>query len=277
MRIRDNSLSMFIQNQYTRTNNALSRVMKQLASGCRINSAADDPAGLAISEKMRAQIRGLNAAKRNVQTAVNLVQTAEGYMDSAHAILQRMGEIAVQAASDTNDSGIDRKALNQEFEQLKEELTDIFENAEFNGIRLFSGQYGRENGGLVIQSGPLEGHTTPVFLEEMSLQTLGLEAMNVFTRDRAAASITALRAAVNKVSAQRGNLGGMQNRLEFKIQNLENQAVNLSEAESRIRDVDIAQAMTEAARLFIQQQVILAVMAQCNTMAKNVLTLLSGL
>ena len=95
MRIRDNSLSMFIQNQYTKTNNALSRVMRRLASGYRINSAADDPAGLTISEKMRVQIRGLNAAKRNVQTAVNLVQTAKGYMDSAHAIVQRMGEITV--------------------------------------------------------------------------------------------------------------------------------------------------------------------------------------
>ena len=156
-------------------------------------------------------------------------------------------------------------------------MADIFEDAEFNGVRLFSGQYGRTTGGLIIQSGPPEGHTTPVFLEEISPRTLGLETMNVSTRDRAAASITALRDAINKVSAQRGSLGRMQNRLEFKIQNLGNQAVNLSEAESRIRDVDIAQDMTEAARLFIQQQVILAVMAQCNAMAKNVLTLLSSL
>ena len=119
MRIRDNSLSMFIQNQYTKTNNALSRVMRRLASGYKINSAADDPAGLTILEKMRVQIRGLNAAKRNVQTA-----------------------------SGTNDSGIDRKALNRELKQLKEELADIFEDAEFNGVRLFSGQYGRTTGAL---------------------------------------------------------------------------------------------------------------------------------
>lgn len=272
MRIRDNSISLFMYRQYEMNQNALSRVMMQLSSGYRINSAADDAAGLAISEKMRAQIRGLNAAARNVTDAISMIQTAEGAMDSLHSILQRMNELAVQAATGTNDE-LDRGALNKEFAQLKAEITDIAAQTNFNGINLLDGS--RDS--IVIQSGVLEGHTTAVPFEEMSLTALGLEHIDLSTQDNASRAITAVRRATSLVSDQRTTLGAMHNRFEYKYDNLVNQSFNLRDAESRIRDTDMAAAMMDFIRLNIRQQVLFAIMAQCNANAYRILTLFQNL
>ncbi len=277
MRINDRSLSLFMLRQYDMNQNALSRVMMQLSSGYRINSAADDAAGLAISEKMRAQIRGMNAASRNVIDAISMIQTAEGAASSIHAMLQRMNELAVQAASGTNDDKIDRNALNKEFLQLKAEIADTVAQANFNGISLFDGSKDVMGGGVVIQSGALEGETTTVYLPDMNLRALGLENIDLSTQENASKAITAVKNATYRVADHRATLGAMQNRFEYKYSNLRNSMLNLQEAESRIRDTDMAAAMTEYTRLSIMQQAIFAMLAQCNANASRILVLFQNL
>ncbi len=276
MRIRDASISMFVQRQYQMNNNALGKIMMQLSSGYRINSAADDAAGLAISEGMRAQIRGLNSAARNTQMAMSMLQTAEGAMDSIHSMLQRMNELAVQASTGTN-ADIDRNALNKEFLQLKAEIADTAMQADFNGLKIFGGDYSLENGGMAIQTGALEGQQTTIYMANISLQRLGLTDIDLSTQENASKAITAVKSAIYTVADERATLGAMSNRFQYKLDNLKNTALNLTEAESRIRDTDMAAAMTEFARLSIQQQAIMAMMVQCNSSAQRILQLFDSL
>ena len=273
MRIANNVSAIFAHRQYTIWNNRLAQAARRLSSGQRIVSAADDPAGLAISEKMRAQIRGLAVAARNCEDAISLVQTAEGAMNEMHAILQRMREIALQAASDTND-GIDRAALDAEYQQLLKELGDITGQTRFNGRALLDGSTAA---GMIIQTGPDSGDTMTMKISGVSPDDLGITGTNIGTRNAASAAIKMLDGAIEKLSTARATLGAYHNRLEHKISNLNTQMENLAAAESRIRDADMALEMMEYAKANIMSQVAAAMLAQANNAPKTVLKLLESL
>lgn len=388
MRINNNLMSMNTYRQYSvNTTNAASSTEK-LSSGFRINRAGDDAAGLAISEKMRAQIRGLSMASKNSQDAISLVQTAEGALNETHSILQRMRELAVQSSTDTNDSSVvDREALNEEFQALKAEIDDIASKTAFNGKKLLNGTFGisanagvdsdvtvqnlaartkiangisvsvsgamaadeyalahtsadtddpatitlTSVGGTVytattsaddtpfaagqaydlldvdgkvvgkltlsadalagvanfgdvhvtvtgaeakIQTGANENDTMSVSIADMSSSALGLTAADLKTQPNASKAITTVNNAINQVSTERSKLGAYQNRLQHKINNLDTSAENLSAAESRIRDLDMAKEMTNYTKNNILVQAATAMLAQANSAPQGVLQLL---
>lgn len=228
---------------------ASQRALQRLSTGLRINSAADDPAGLAISEKMRAQIRGLGQAARNIQDGISLIQTAEGALNEVHAMLQRMREISIQAANDTNTPE-DRVHLQNEYDQLLQEITRISRDTEFNTIPLLDGS--KET--LKIQAGANSGQTIEITLENMSAATLGLEGTNLLTRENANEAIEQLDDAIKTVSTQRSKFGAMHNRLEHSLNNVLNMQENLTAAESRIRDADMAKEIMNFTRANIMAQ-----------------------
>ena len=269
MRINNNIMAINSHRQYGINGANIGRNVERLSSGFRVNRAADDAAGLAISEKMRTQIRGLNQASRNSQDGISLVQTAEGAMQTAHGIMQRMRELAVQSANGTNDNETDRKALDLEFQQLINELEDIEQTVKFNGMTVFgTGESAGQDGFFQLQSGANYADITT-----FSVGTLtGVEG-DVLTQTAASTAIAALDVAINSLSLTRANLGAIQNRLEFKIQNLDNTAENLQAAESRIRDVDMAQQMTRFTRDNILFQASTAMLAQANSLPQSVLQL----
>jgi len=262
MRIQNNITAQNSHRQYNINTVNVGKNVEKLSSGYRVNRAADDAAGLAISEKMRTQIRGLNMASRNSQDGISLVQTAEGAMQSAHGIMQRMREIAVQSRNGTNDDAVDRKALDLEFTQLKEELKQIESTVKFNDMEIF-------NKSFVLQSGANSGDTT-IF----TVGTLEVPVASIESEPNAALAIDAMTTAINSLSTNRATLGAIQNRLEFKIQNLDNSAENLAAAESRIRDADMAKLMTEFTKNNILFQASTAMLAQANALPQGVLQLL---
>ncbi len=275
MRINNNLMSMNTYRQYSiNTTNAATSTEK-LSSGFRINRAGDDAAGLAISEKMRAQIRGLNMASKNSQDAISLVQTAEGALNETHSILQRMRELAVQASSDTNQdtaAGVDREALDAEFQQLKLEIDDIATKTAFNGKTLLNGTYATT--GLVIQTGADAGQTLSITIADMRAAALVLTAADLSVQTGASTAITTVNTAINTVSTARSGLGAIQNRLQHKINNLDTSSENLSAAESRIRDLDMAKEMTNYTKNNILVQAATAMLAQANSAPQGVLQLL---
>ena len=237
-------------------------VTEKLSSGYRVNRAADDAAGLNISEKMRAQIRGLNQAVSNAEDGISLIQTAEGNMNEMHSILQRMEELAVKAANDTNESE-DRTTINDEMAQLDSELTSISDRAKFNGKELknFSGK---------LQIGANSGDSMSISVKvAVASPNKGLS-----THADASATIAAVQSAIKSVSAQRSKLGAIQNRLEYTVNNLKNYSENLTEAESRIRDTDMASEMVNYSKANIVQQAAQSMLAQANQSNQGVLSLL---
>lgn len=245
------------------------KVIERLSTGLRINRAADNPAGLAISEKMRAQIRGLGQAARNIQDGISLVQTAEGALNETHAIVQRMRELSVQAANDTYTDS-DRQALQKEYEQLLAEISRISKDTEFNTMPLLDGSKST----FRIQAGANAGQFIEINISQMSVDSLGLTGTNLLTREAADEAISKLDEATKKVSEQRSSLGATQNRLEHALSNTENMQENLIAAESRIRDADIAKEMMEFVRLNILMQVSQSVLAMHMQQAQAVLQLL---
>jgi len=275
MRINNNVTAINSHRQYGINNNNIGKNMEKLSSGFRVNRAADDAAGLAISEKMRAQIRGLNMASKNSQDAVSLVQTAEGGMQTIQDILQRVRELSVQSASDTNQNEVDREALQLETEQLIEEINDIAKTTEFNKMQLLDASGGENNDGtFTIQAGANSEQDMEISIESMTAEKLGVDSVDISTRSGATGALETIDGALNVVSMQRASLGAYQNRLEFKIQNLNNQAENVTAAESRIRDADMAATMTEFTRNNILFQASTAMLAQANSMPQSVLQLL---
>jgi len=275
MRINNNITAMNSHRQYGINAGKLGRNVERLSSGLRVNRAADDAAGLAISEKMRTQIRGLNMASRNSQDGISLVQTAEGAMQTAHNIMQRMRELSVQSANGTNDDAVDRAALDLEFQQLAEELRQIESTVKFNGMTIFGdgtvqNSIGMFDGAFTLQSGANAGDITTFVVGRLNT----IEGLNVTTLHLASAAIAGLDAAINSLSMARAHLGAIQNRLEFKIQNLDNSAENLAAAESRIRDADMAALMTSFTRDNILFQASTAMLAQANALPQGVLQLL---
>lgn len=253
-------------------NTAASKSLEKLSSGLRINRAGDDAAGLAISEKMRGQIRGLNQATRNAQDGISLIQTAEGALNETHAILQRMRELAVQAANDTNNDN-DRAEMQKEISQLISEIDRISNDTEFNTKTLLDGSL---SGGaeLIFHIGANEGQNLSLAISDMSSTALGVNGIDISTQGGADSAITTIQTAIDNVSSERAKLGAVQNRLEHTINNLGTSSENLTAAESRIRDVDMAKEMMEFTKMSILSQAAQAMLAQANQMPQGVLQLL---
>ncbi|WP_099190224.1 flagellin N-terminal helical domain-containing protein [Tepidibacter mesophilus] len=243
--------------------------IEKLSSGMRINRAGDDAAGLSISEKMRGQIRGLNQASRNAQDSISLIQTGEGALDETHAILQRMRELSVQAANDTNVTK-DRSAIKSEIDQLQKEISRIASTTEFNTQKLLTGSFAGKN----FQIGANEGQTIALTIKTMSAGALSVNNLDVSTATKAGSAVTKINDAINKVSSERSKLGAYQNRLEHTIKNLDNASENLQAAESRIRDVDMAKEMMNQSKQSILSQASQAMLAQANQAPQGVLQLL---
>ena len=249
--------------------------MQRLSSGLRVNSAKDDAAGLAISEKMRAQIRGLTQASRNSQDGISLAQTAEGTLNEVHSMLQRMRELAVQASNDTNDS-TNKGKLNEEYDQLIKEIQTICAQAAFNGQKLFTTDSKAVTEGFEFQVGANQDEYFTVTWSAINANVLGLEgdAKDILTTEAARNSIAGLDGAIETVSKLRSTLGAIQNRFEYRINADNNTAENLQAAESRIRDTDMAEEMTNFTQSNILTQAAQAMLAQANQQPQNVLSLL---
>lgn len=245
------SAGLAIYNNYNRQYNAMNKALYRISTGYRINSAADDAAGLAISEKMRAQIRGLNMAGKNIQDGISLIQTAEGALNETHAIIQRMRELSVQASNDTLTDD-DRKLLDIEFQELKKEITRISTDTEFNTRTLLNGDY--KDNGLKIQVGANSGQNIEVLIGEVSSSSLGLDSLSIAKREDAEKSLSQLDKSLSQTSMERARLGAYQNRLEHAYNVTMNTSENLTAAESRIRDADIAKEMMNFTKASILMQ-----------------------
>ena len=248
---------------------ALQKSTEKLSSGYKINRAADDAAGLSISEKMRSQIRGLNKASDNAQDGISLIQVAEGALNETHSILQRMNELATQAANDTNTS-VDRQSIKDEIKQLNEELDRISSTTQFNKQDLLTGGFSGK-----LQVGALEGQTMDVKISlAVSAKGLNVSAVEVSTNAKAGIAMQSIQDAIESVSKQRSKLGAIQNRLEHTINNLDTNAENTQAAESRIRDTDMADEMVQYSKNNILSQAGQSMLTQANQQTQGVLSLL---
>ena len=258
----------------------LSKAMQQLSTGRRINSAADDAAGLAISDKLTAQIRGLNQAIRNANDGISMLQTAEGATNEITNMLQRMRELGVQAANDTYSSA-DRSALQLEYSQLSDEISRISNNTKWNNMNIFattaSGAIGT-SGVVYFQVGidGASGATISATFSAMDSTTLSVSAGDLTTQSGAQSALGALDSAIAKVDTFRAKLGSKISRLTYAADNLANISTNTAESRSRILDTDYAAATTELARTQIIQQAATAVLAQANSQSQTVLKLLQS-
>ncbi|WP_018132184.1 flagellin N-terminal helical domain-containing protein [Effusibacillus pohliae] len=277
MRIQNNISALFAQNRLALNNANLQKSLEKLSSGYRINRAGDDAAGLAISEKMRGQIAGLNQAVRNAQDGISLIQTAEGALNESHSILQRMRELAVQAVNDTNTTG-DRAKIKDELTQLKSELDRIAKTTQFNGMNLLDGTFSNKK----FQIGANSGQTITLTVKSMSASKLSISTKYLSIangsagqqKSIASALISYVDKGINVVSQQRSYLGAIQNRLEHTINNLQAASENLTAAESRIRDVDMAAEMVKFTKNQILVQAGTSMLAQANQAPQTVLQLL---
>ncbi|MDR1702157.1 MAG: flagellin [Sporomusaceae bacterium] len=249
--------------------NSVTRSLEKLSSGLRINKAADDAAGLAISEKMRGQIRGLDMAAKNGQDGVSLIQTAEGGMQTIENMLQRMRELAVQSSNDTNTAA-DRAQIQTEVNALVSEVDRIATQSEFNTMKLLNGSYT----GKFFHLGSNSNQAVSVYIDEMTAALLGVDAINMSTQPNANEAISIIQFAIDSVSTARAKLGAIQNRLEYSIEYLEVASVNASAAESRIRDVNMAKEMMNFTKNNILVQSATAMLAQANQQPQSVLSLL---
>lgn len=275
MVVQHNLMAMNANRNLGVTTSAQAKSTEKLSSGYRINRAADDAAGLTISEKMRSQIRGLNQASDNAADGISLIQTAEGALNETHSILQRMNELAVKAANDTNQS-IDRNAIQEEMNALATEIDRIACTTQFNKKNLINGSVESLN----LQVGANKGQNITVAICAMTASNIGLGAkgqycnVKVSSFSAAGAAISAIQAAINTVSNQRSALGALQNRLEHTIANLDVAAENAQSSESRIRDVDMAEEMVTYSKNNILAQAGQSMLAQANQVTQGVMNLL---
>ena len=276
MRINTNVAAMNTYSRLTAANTAKANSLAKLSSGSRINKAGDDAAGLAISEKMKSQIGGLTQAKRNAQDGISLVQTAEGALNETHSILERMRDLAVQGGNGTLTDD-DKGAINKELKALHEELKRIADTTEFNGKKLFT-QSKDKAATFVFQIGANKDQTLTVTIGHMDGSSLlkTSSAKFVLGGMTAGKMISQIDGAIKTVSAQRASLGAVQNRLEHTINNLTTTTENLSDANSRIRDVDMAEEMMTFTKSNILSQAATSMLAQANAMPNSVLNLLQG-
>ena len=271
MVVQHNLSAMNTNRQMGTVSSALQKSTEKLSSGYKINRAGDDAAGLSISEKMRSQIRGLNKASDNAQDGISLIQVAEGALTEVHSMLQRMNELATQAANDTNTS-TDRKAIQQELTQLTSELDRIYSTTQFNTMNLLDGSFSKKS----LQVGSLSGQVIAISIGKMDAKSLGISAASVKVSTNAVAgkSMTIIQKAIDTVSTERSKLGALQNRLEHTINNLDTTSENTSAAESRIRDTDMATEMVEYSKNNILAQAGQSMLSQANQQTQGVLSLL---
>ncbi|MBM7866671.1 flagellin [Heliobacterium gestii] len=269
MIINHNISSLNAQRQLGVTDFSMNKSLERLSSGLRINRAGDDAAGLAISEKMRGQINGLNQAVRNSQDAISLIQTAEGALNETHSILQRMRELSVQASNDTNVTA-DRNAIKTEINELQSELNRIANTTEFNTQKLLSGGFSSKT----FLIGANSGQTITISITGVTATKLSVNSICVSDSSHAQNAITSVNNAIATVSTMRSKLGAWQNRLEHTIANLNVAAENLQAAESRVRDVDMASEMSNFTRTQILSQAGTSMLAQANQKPQGVLSLL---
>ncbi|MBQ1194334.1 MAG: flagellin [Lachnospiraceae bacterium] len=269
MIVQHNLTAMNTNRQLGITTGAQAKSTEKLSSGYRINRAGDDAAGLSISEKMRSQISGLDKASSNAQDGISAIQVAEGALNEAHTILRRMNELATQAANDTNTS-TDRNAIQAEIDQLTSEIDRIRSTTQFNTMNLLDGSFTGKN----LQVGALEGQTIEISISNMDAASLKITGQTVDSNENAGKAMTAFQKAIDTVSTQRSKLGAIQNRLEHTIANLDTTSENTSAAESRIRDVDMAEEMVTYSKNQILAQAGQSMLAQANQANQGVLTLL---
>lgn len=256
------------------TTNGLQKSTEKLSSGYKINRAADDAAGLSISEKMRNQIRGLNKASDNAQDGISLVQTAEGALNEVHSMLQRMSELAVQASNGTNATQ-DRTALDNEVQQLKTEIGRVGTTTQFNKMDILTGEFSSNNE-KTLQVGANQDQVITIAISALT-STVGSaldDTVKVGTASAAQSSITIIQNSITNLSALRSKLGALQNRLEHTVANLDNISENTQSAESRIRDTDMAEEMVQYSKNNILQQAGQSMLAQANQANQGVLSLL---
>ena len=272
LRVNTNIASINAQRNLQSVTNRLGGNYRRLSTGLRITSAADDAAGLAISERLRAQVRSLNQAKRNANDGISLVQTAEGSLNEVSSILVRMRELAIQANNGTVSDN-DKKTLNEEFTSLVSEVNRIAKSTEFNNIKLLDGS--STSLSFQIGFGVTGGtDTIGISLSPALTTSLGLDTLSINSSGSPSASIAAIDTAINSVSSLRGTLGAAQNRLSSTISNLGVAVENLSAANSRIRDVDVANETAQLTRNSILQQAAISVLSQANSSPQGALQLL---
>ena len=285
MIINHNMSAMFAQNQLKQTNGALNNNIEKLSSGLRINRAGDDASGLAVSEKMRAQIRGLNQASRNAENGISFIQTTEGYLQESQDILHRMRELAVQSANGIYTDE-DRMQIQVEISQLVDEIDRIASHAQFNGMNMLTGRFAAESGENTVTAsmwfhiGANMDQREQVYMGTMTSDALGMrqlgtgDTLTMESPEDANRSIGTIDSALKTINKQRADLGAYQNRLEHAVRGIDVGAENLQAAESRIRDVDMAKEMVDYTKNQILQQAGNAMLAQANTKTQSVLQLL---
>ena len=273
MVVQHNLQAMNTNRQLGITTGQQAKSTEKLSSGYRINRAGDDAAGLAISEKMRSQIRGLDKASKNAEDGISAIQTAEGALNEVHSILQRMNELATQAANDTNTS-MDRSQIQLEMDQLSSEIDRISSTTQFNTMNLLDGSFKGKN----LQIGALKGQNITVSIKAMSSSGLQLgkagAKLKVSSFKAAGSSMKMIQDAIDLVSTERAKLGAVQNRLEHTIANLDTTSENTSAAESRVRDTDMAKEMVNYSKNNILAQAGQSMLAQANQSNQGVLSLL---
>ncbi len=267
--VQHNMTAMNAQRQLGITTGQQAKSSEKLSSGYRINRAGDDAAGLAISEKMRSQVRGLDKASSNAQDGISAIQVAEGALNETHSILQRMNELATQAANDTNTS-TDRAQIQKEMDQLTSEIDRIQSTTQFNTMNLLDGNFTAKN----LQVGSLSGQTISISISSMAASNIGVSALTVSSSSQAGSSMSQIQSAIDKVSTQRSYLGAVQNRLEHTIANLDTTSENTQSAESRIRDTDMADEMVQFSKNNILAQAGQSMLAQANQSTQGVLSIL---
>ncbi|MCR4822783.1 MAG: flagellin [Treponema sp.] len=285
MVINHNMSAMFADRQLGVTGLSLSKDMEKLSSGEKINRAGDDASGLAVSEKMRSQIRGLNKASENALNGISFIQVAEGYLQETTDIMQRIRELAVQSSNGIY-SDEDRMQIQVEVSQLVAEVDRIASQAQFNGMNMLTGRFAQSQGensvtaSMWFHIGANMDQRMQVFIGTMTAAALGVrdvaaeEVMSISTPELANRAIGTLDEALKKINKQRADLGGYQNRMEYAVKGLDVAAENLQASESRIRDTDMAKQMVEFTKNEVLQQAGTAMLAQANTQSQNVLSLL---
>ena len=286
MVINHNMSAMFANRQLGVTRLSLSKDMEKLSSGEKINRAGDDASGLAVSEKMRSQIRGLNRASQNAQNGISFIQTTEGYLQETTDIMQRIRELAVQSSNGIY-SDEDRMQIQVEISALVSEVDRIASAAQFNGMNMLTGRFARPTGENVVTGsmwfhiGSNMDQRMQVFIGTMSATALGIremgseEKLTLATPEDANRAIGTIDEALKKINKQRADLGAYQNRMEYTVKGLNIAAENLQASESRIRDTDMASQMVEFTKNSVLQQAGTAMLAQANSQSQNVLRLLS--
>jgi flagellin len=285
MIINHNMAAMFSQRETGLTNTRLQKDMEKLSSGIRINRAGDDAAGLAVSEKMRSQIRGLNQANQNAQNGISFIQATEGFLQETTDIIQRIRELAIQASHGIYTDE-DRMQIQVEVSSLVAEVDRVASHAQFNGMNMLTGRFARPAGENIVTAsmwfhiGANMDQRTQVFIGTMTAGALGLrdigneEIISVQQPDDANRVIGIIDEAVKRINKQRADLGAYQNRLEYTMVGLQVGAENLQAAESRIRDADMAKEMVDFTKNQVLQQSGTAMMAQANQSTQSILTLL---